>query len=85
MFFFFFPATDKVRVVLLHNGKISKCYGTVHIEVNGTAERVCGSTLDKDYHPEVICEELGCGSVSFDLLHVYIHHVHTETHLIKPA
>ncbi|XP_022618651.1 scavenger receptor cysteine-rich type 1 protein M130-like [Seriola dumerili] len=40
----------------------SKCYGAVHIDVNGERLPVCGSTWTMK-EAEVVCKELNCGKV----------------------
>uniref|UniRef100_A0A8C4F1B9 SRCR domain-containing protein n=1 Tax=Dicentrarchus labrax TaxID=13489 RepID=A0A8C4F1B9_DICLA len=54
--------SDKVQVVLKDSRKISKCYGEVHIQVNGSDYPVCGSSWDLKT-AGVVCKELKCGAV----------------------
>nr|XP_020473604.1 scavenger receptor cysteine-rich type 1 protein M160-like [Monopterus albus] len=54
--------TDNVNVVLMDNGKPSKCYGAVYIKVNETRLPVCATTWDSK-EAEVVCRELQCGKV----------------------
>lgn len=42
----------------------SKCYGTVHIKINGSRHPVCAKTWT-DKNAQVVCRELKCGKVSF--------------------
>ncbi|XP_026010124.1 scavenger receptor cysteine-rich type 1 protein M130-like [Astatotilapia calliptera] len=56
--------TDKVKVVLKHSGKDSKCYGTVNIEVKGSVNPVCASSWTKT-EAELVCKELGCGELIY--------------------
>ncbi|XP_076734506.1 scavenger receptor cysteine-rich type 1 protein M130 [Maylandia zebra] len=56
--------TDKVKVVLKHSGKDSKCYGTVNIEVNDSVNPVCASSWTKT-EAELVCKELGCGELIY--------------------
>ncbi|XP_034551085.1 scavenger receptor cysteine-rich type 1 protein M160 [Notolabrus celidotus] len=54
--------SDKVKVVLKDKDKESKCYGTVHVEVNSTSKPVCGSAWTNK-EAEVVCREKNCGKV----------------------
>ncbi|XP_070694977.1 scavenger receptor cysteine-rich type 1 protein M130 [Pempheris klunzingeri] len=54
--------TDNVSVVLMDNGKESKCYGSVYITVNGASHPVCASKWTTK-EAEVVCLELGCGTI----------------------
>nr|XP_043895017.1 scavenger receptor cysteine-rich type 1 protein M160 isoform X2 [Solea senegalensis] len=54
--------SDSVRVVLMDRGKASRCYGTVHMDVNRATYSVCASTWTMK-EAEVTCRELGCGKV----------------------
>ncbi|KAM8862387.1 scavenger receptor cysteine-rich type 1 protein M130 [Spinachia spinachia] len=62
--------SDQVKVVLMDNNTLSKCYGKVYIQVNNTSQPVCGSSWNKK-EAEVVCKELGCGKVhqSNNVLH----------------
>uniref|UniRef100_UPI0037E72D19 scavenger receptor cysteine-rich type 1 protein M130 n=1 Tax=Semicossyphus pulcher TaxID=241346 RepID=UPI0037E72D19 len=51
---------DEVKVVLKDKDVESKCYGAVHVEVNGSSQPVCASNwTDKD--AQVVCREKKCG------------------------
>ncbi|XP_074537958.1 scavenger receptor cysteine-rich type 1 protein M130 isoform X2 [Halichoeres trimaculatus] len=52
--------SDKVKVVLKDGNKESRCYGAVHIEVNGTSRSVCGSGWTEK-EAGIVCREKGCG------------------------
>nr|XP_046253178.1 scavenger receptor cysteine-rich type 1 protein M160 [Scatophagus argus] len=54
--------TDNVKVVLMDNGKTSRCYGEVHIALNDLTHPVCASTWTS-VDAEVVCRELNCGKV----------------------
>ncbi|XP_034393319.1 scavenger receptor cysteine-rich type 1 protein M130 [Cyclopterus lumpus] len=55
--------SDDVKVVLMdNNNNPSRCYGAVHVAVNGTRWPVCSSTWTNE-DAKVVCSELGCGSV----------------------
>ncbi|XP_056241245.1 scavenger receptor cysteine-rich type 1 protein M160 [Seriola aureovittata] len=54
--------TDRVNVVLMDGRTPSKCYGAVHIDVNGERLPVCGSSWTMK-EAEVVCKELNCGKV----------------------
>ncbi|XP_058498234.1 scavenger receptor cysteine-rich type 1 protein M160 [Solea solea] len=54
--------SDSVRVVLMDRGEASRCYGTVHMEVNRATYSVCASTWTMK-EAEVTCRELDCGKV----------------------
>ncbi|XP_040009026.1 antigen WC1.1 [Xiphias gladius] len=54
--------TDNVKVVLMDGKKPSKCYGAVHINVNGSQYPVCASTWTGT-EADVVCRELSCGNV----------------------
>ncbi|XP_071331666.1 scavenger receptor cysteine-rich type 1 protein M160 isoform X2 [Trachinotus anak] len=53
---------DKVNVVLKDGGKPSKCYGAVHVNVNGESFPVCATSWTEK-EAEVVCKELNCGEV----------------------
>ncbi|RVE70199.1 hypothetical protein OJAV_G00062070 [Oryzias javanicus] len=63
--------TDTVKVVLLNNGKEeSKCFGSVHVSVNGINKAVCGTKWTQE-NSETVCKELNCGkSISWSLQRV---------------
>lgn len=58
-----FTFAENVTVTLMDNGKPSKCYGAVHVTVNGATRPVCATTWSKE-DAQVVCKELGCGDVS---------------------
>ncbi|KAF3860010.1 hypothetical protein F7725_000265 [Dissostichus mawsoni] len=58
--------TDNVRVVLMDNEKPSHCYGEVYIKLNDSLQPVCASGWT-DMEAEVVCKELRCGNVSFQI------------------
>lgn len=73
----------------MDNGKKSKCYGTVYIQVNNLNYPVCASDWTKE-NGEIVCKELNCGKVSFQcqlsvaLLHkCFIYHEPTELFLTQ--
>ncbi|KAK9515764.1 hypothetical protein VZT92_026382 [Zoarces viviparus] len=54
--------SDNVKVVLV-NEKHTRCYGAVHVEVNGRpSQPVCASNWNNEA-AKVVCSELGCGRV----------------------
>ncbi|XP_056279477.1 scavenger receptor cysteine-rich type 1 protein M130 [Pseudoliparis swirei] len=55
--------SDHVEVVLMDDAdEPSRCYGAVHVALNGTGRPVCASSWTPR-EARVVCTELGCGSV----------------------
>uniref|UniRef100_A0AAV2M1C8 SRCR domain-containing protein n=1 Tax=Knipowitschia caucasica TaxID=637954 RepID=A0AAV2M1C8_KNICA len=52
--------TDNVTVVLRHEEKTSQCFGTVHVNHQGTLWPVCATDW-KEQNARLVCQELGCG------------------------
>uniref|UniRef100_A0A3B3C2T6 SRCR domain-containing protein n=1 Tax=Oryzias melastigma TaxID=30732 RepID=A0A3B3C2T6_ORYME len=52
--------TDTVKVVLLRNNRETKCFGSVHVNVNGVNKPVCGTKWTRE-NSETVCKELNCG------------------------
>ncbi|XP_023812128.1 scavenger receptor cysteine-rich type 1 protein M160 [Oryzias latipes] len=52
--------TDTVKVVLLDNNRESKCFGLVHVSVNGVNKPVCAKKWTQQ-NSETVCKELNCG------------------------
>ncbi|RVE70200.1 hypothetical protein OJAV_G00062080 [Oryzias javanicus] len=54
--------TDTVKVVLMNNNRESKCFGQVHVNVNGLNKAVCGGGWTEK-NSQMICQELNCGKL----------------------
>ncbi|XP_029363298.1 antigen WC1.1 isoform X1 [Echeneis naucrates] len=55
--------SDKVNVVLMKGNNPSKCFGEVHVNVNGVISPVCASKWTEN-DAKVVCKELKCGIVA---------------------
>lgn len=51
-----------MKVVLLDNNRESKCFGLVHVSVNGVNKPVCAKKWTQQ-NSETVCKELNCGKV----------------------
>lgn len=51
-----------MKVVLLRNNRETKCFGSVHVSVNGVNKPVCGTKWTRE-NSETVCKELNCGKV----------------------
>ncbi|KAM3616980.1 uncharacterized protein V6R79_000555 [Siganus canaliculatus] len=55
--------SDTVEVLLKDNNAPSKCFGAVHVSVNGESHSVCGADWTQE-NAKMVCKELNCGNVA---------------------
>ncbi|XP_076860200.1 scavenger receptor cysteine-rich type 1 protein M130 isoform X2 [Brachyhypopomus gauderio] len=58
--------SDRVKVELVSEDRVSRCHGDVYISINGVKHEVCGDGKDEQEQRRtgrVVCRELGCGEL----------------------
>ena len=75
--------TESINITLMNNGSVSDCSGTVHVSSSMGLQPVCGSDWDRK-DGEVVCRELGCGTVrSHSLFKTLIHYMTDSSSVVR--